>query len=289
MKDWLSRYLPLFEGEGLASGAVAQPTEPPLVVDPPSITDPAPEPSARERRMIPIEVMTRRVEEETGRRHAAEQRAEAAERRGSEFEALAQRLQQRAPAADGSTPPSRASEPPPAQTDAARRSEIQAEAQRQRFYEDTVTIRNKGLAELGPAFGESLNILGALGATTDDFIADAMAVGGVDKTHQLLAQVAKDPEKAVALAQMTSRQRIAELTRMTMAEPKPAPTAPTASALATAAAPAAPARQASRAPAPAPRIDATTTRQLPRYADELSDAEFSAQFNENMERRAKKR
>lgn len=255
------------------SGTVV--VEPPAAVEPPALAPTAP--PAKE----PPAWAMKRISEESARAREAVERAVAAERRATEAEALAQRLQAR-PAGDGAQPAPQPQQQAPADPN-ARQAEVQAEAARQRFYEDTVDVRNRGIRQFGAAFTETLSILGALGATTDDFIQDVLAV---DKAgaHATLKQIAADPEKAVALTQMTSRQRIAELTRMTMAEgakPEPAAAEPKPPALA--------AKGVSKAPAPPPVIQPSTTKAVHGYSDEATDEQFTARFQEVMKRGSARR
>jgi hypothetical protein len=124
---------------------------------------------------------------------------------------------------------------------------------------------------------ESLSVLQAVGAITDDFVSDVLAVDKFN-AHKLFDSIAKDPEKAAALAGMSSRQRIAEITRMSLGSQKtetsPAPAAT-------------PAKTVSKAPAPATRVVTAAATTLPKYSDKISDEEFTAQFNARMkERRA---
>jgi len=192
-----------------------------------------------------------RISQESGKAQQAQARADAAERRAAEAEALATRLQANGdaakPVADGQQP--RATQ----DNDAA----VLAKAEQLRFFEDTVEVKNRGLSEYGAAFTDTLNVLNAVGAASNDFVADVMAVNKAE-AHKIFKQIADNPEKAVMLASMSSRQRIAELTRMTIAaqtkEPDPA-AAEAAKAAAAAAATGVPAARVSKAPAPAPRID----------------------------------
>lgn len=214
-----------------------------------------------------------RISEESGKRQSAEERAAVAERRAQEAEAVAARL------AAGKEPPAA----PTGERAAIQPEAVRAEAEKLRFYEDTVDVKNRGLSEYGAAFTDTLAVLNAVGAASNDFVADVMAVNKAD-AHKLFKQIADNPEKAVMLASMTSRQRIAELTRMTIAAPKPAdPIVPAAPAAAV------PAARVSRAPEPAPRIDPNASKVVDGYSDEASDEEFTKKFNERMEKRSGRR
>lgn len=220
-----------------------------------------------------------RISQESAKAQQASERATAAEARAAAAEALAQRLQAgKADPANDDPAPRRSA---PASGDRA--AEIQHEAAKQRLYEDAVDVKNKGITQFGPAFGEALNILTAVGATSDDFVADVLAV---DKTnaHVLLDKIAKDPEKAVALTQMNQRQRIAELTRMSVLTTA----APAAKADPVVEAKPA-ARTVSKAPPPPPRVDPSASKVVDGYSDEASDEDFTAKFNERMKARSGRR
>ena len=245
----------------------------------PVVEDPAVEvvetPPSKE---VPAWALTR-ISKEANERRAAEDRAVAAERRANEAEALAARLAgQGAKAGD---PP--ASVAPATQSDAQRQAEIRVEAQNQRFYEDTVDVRNRGMAANGQAFTEALNVLGALGFTSsNDAVADLIAAAGKDNAHQMLIDLAKDPEKAVALTNMTPRQRIAELTRMSI-------TKPVEQAASAVAAPVAAQKTVSKAPAPAPAVQTSATKVKDAYSDDMDDDEFTACWKERMAKRSVQR
>lgn len=218
-----------------------------------------------------------RISQESAKAAAANERAAAAERRASEAEALAQRLAankgEAAPAAE-----TQQRQQPAPQGDHA--AAVRAEAAHQRFLEDVNDLRGRGHAEFGPAFGDTIRILAATGADTDDFVSDALAVGRSD-AHKLLATIAKDPERAVALAAMPSRQRIMELTKMTLAA---APKAETEVVVPPKPAGVKPAQ--SRAPAPAPRVESGAVTVKGDYSDDMDDAEFTALFKARQKERS---
>ena len=250
----------------------------PVAVDPP----PAPEPVA-DPIPAPVEPAKTpwymdRIAKEAARARENEERASAAEKRAQDAEALAARLRAQT---GGEGVPATAAATPAAETAAQRQAAIRQEAQTQRFYEDTLEVRRRGEAEFGPKFGEALNILGALGATTDDFIADVLAI---DKSnaHALLDKLAKDPERAASLTSMTSRQRIAELTRMSITKTDDAGTS--ASAV-VAPAP----KTTSKAPPPAPVVTPSASKVIDWRTDEASDDEFDAGFKEMMAKRSARR
>lgn len=215
-----------------------------------------------------------RIAEESAQKQQALDRAAAFEKRALEAEALAQRLANKEPVR---TDPGALRAPAE-----DRQAEIRQEAARQRLYEDSLEVKTRGISQYGAAFTETLSILNAVGATSDDFISDVLAAADKTTAHVLLDKIAKDPDKALSLAQMNSRQRTAELVRMSVAAtPKAEPAEP-----AKAPAAAAPPKQVSKAPAPAPKIDAGATKVKSDYGDEMSDDEFTALFNERRKARA---
>ena len=251
------------ENDAAAAAAAAATNEPTADALAP---DPAPPPPVKKE--APAWAF-KRISEESAKAQQAIERAQEAERRAAAAEALAARLQ------SGQSVP----HDPQPQNNQIDPALIRAEAERIRFSEDVNDLRSKGYAEFGTSFNDTIAALGALGAATPEFVSDVLAIDKAN-AHKIFKTLAEDGERAVALAGMTSRQRIAELARMTIptkaAEPAPK-------------APAAPARQVSAAPAPAPAVVPTTTKTLPAYSDELSDAEFTRQFNERQAARRAKR
>lgn len=246
-----------------AAAAAAATQDNPLAVETP---EPPPPPAKKE---APAWVF-KRISEESGKAQEALRRAEEAERRAIAAEAIAARLQSGQPA------PQTTQQPNP-QIDPAL---VRAEAERIRFSEDVGEIRSRGFAEFGTSFNDTIAALGALGAATPEFVSDVLAIDKAN-AHKLFKTLAEDGEKAVALAGMTSRQRIAELTRMSIASTKAAEPTPKAQD--------APARQVSKAPAPPPPVTPSTTKTLPVYSDELSDDDFTRQFNERQAARRGRR
>lgn len=217
-----------------------------------------------------------RISEESNARRVAEERARIAE------EALA-----RQPNGGAAAPAAEPARPAPQPIQQNFETAVRTEAQRLRLYEDTVAVKNAGLAA-HPDFNSSLNILTAIGATEDDFVQDVLAVDRAN-AHEIFHKLALDPEKAAVLAGMSSRARIAELTRMTMpaaapaADPKVDPKPP-------AKAPAAPAaKQVSKAPPPAPPVEPSAVKVVDWRADTSSEAEFQAGFEDMMKRRNARR
>jgi hypothetical protein len=205
-----------------------------ILPEPEPVVEPKPEPLHGNKGQTPwfqrviAEVRQEKQQERTSR--------EAAEQRVADLQAIIERMQADPNAAPPAKPAERAA--PASDFQAA----VKAQAAKDRLYEDTMTVRSAGEGEF-PDFNQSLGILTAIGATSDDFVSDVLAV---DKSgaHKILDKLAKDPEKAASLVGMDSRRRIAELTRMADApktEVKPAVEAPKPAAV-------------SRAPTPAPRL-----------------------------------
>jgi hypothetical protein len=133
--------------------------------------------------------------------------------------------------------------------------------------EESTTIRDAGYREFGQSFGQNLAVLNAAGAVSDDMVLDLIAVDKAN-AHKILAALAQDPERATALATMDSRRRTAELTRISMAANAPTTPAPKAPAT----------KQVSKAPAPPPPVEPSSTKTIPWYSDEASDADFDKGF-----------
>lgn len=196
-------------------------------------------------------------------------RLSAAERRASEAEALAERLQ-RGDSTQTNTGPILNQE--------EFKKEVQREAAAQRFHEDTVKVKSSGFTQFGANFQETLQILNAVGATSDDFVLDVLAVDK-NNAHVLLDKLAKDPERTAALAGMDSRSRIAELTRLTMAVPAEKTEIKQEVK---------PTKQVSKAPNPPPVVEPSSSKTIDGYSDEATDEQFTAQFNERMRARTQR-
>jgi hypothetical protein len=243
------------------------------VVDPATIIEPppAPEPPAAPAKKP---WYLERISQESARAQEASTKLAAAERRAADAEALAERLR-----ADAGQDRQQRQEPQQRPQEPDRQAEIRREAAAQRLAEDSMDVRNRGIAEYGASFVESLGILSAVGAVTDDFVSDVLAVDKAN-AHKIFDQIAKDPERAATLAAMSSRQRIAEITRMSVAtaatKTEPAP-------------PVAPPKTVSKAPAPPPKIDPGAVKIVDGYSDEASDEDFTRQFNERMAKRGARR
>src|SRR6185312_11344868 len=130
-------------------------------------------------------------------------------------------------------------------------------------------------AQFGPAFQGALTILNAANVVNnDEFVADLIAVDRAN-AHVMLERLAKEPERAAALASLSSRQRIAELTRMSLQPPakdeKPAPPG------------------VSKAPAPPPYVAPSSSHARNWRGDDASDDEFDRGFRDMMKGRSRRR
>jgi hypothetical protein len=302
MRSLLDKYrLPVFQApDPVAPGPAADPAAPDPAAaaaaanpDPPASPDPAAPgafPDAAISVITGLRGKTRELEA---------QNAELA-RKAQEAQALAERLargQQPDPAAPRApvAPVAPAITPAPATDDAVN--------QRARFLilQDKIgTMLTAGQNEFGAAkWNDTVKALQAVGWDGEQsyqFTAEALAVSP-DNAHAVLHTLAQDPTKALSLVGMDPARRIAELTRIAMAaapktaDPKPADPAAVAAAAA-AAAGAKLSTKVSKAPAPAPVLDPSTTTVVDwRTADgdKLTDAEWSKRFDEENKWNPKRR
>jgi hypothetical protein len=284
MQFW-EKYRPVFEASNDVGSAPADPpASEALAPDPapPTETQAAPEtPTEAVAETAPAPKTNetpwylRELAKERGKRQEEAEARASAERRAAEAEALAQRLQTQR---QGDAPPVTPSTPRPTSPNIDQ-DLIRQEAARMRLYEDALDVRNRGLAEYGAAFNETLNIINSLGASTDDFVSDVLAVDKVN-AHTLYKKLGEEPEKLAALTQMSSRQRIAELTRLSMAK---------AETKASEQVSAPPVKQVSKAPPPPPPVSSSASKVTDWRSDKASDAEFTRGWEETMRLRAEKR
>jgi hypothetical protein len=216
----------------------------------------------------------KRIEGLTGTVNQKDQENAALKKRLADAEALADRLQRE------KNPEQRQETRAEARNDNNRQAEINAAAAQQRLMEDSAEIRNRGIKEFGAEFEQSVRMLQALNAVTDEFVADVIGAGK-DTAHAMIYRLGRDPDKVETLVAMNPRQRIAELARMTIAmenQPEGGKTAATTPA----------GTKTSRAPAPPPAIASNnkTTKDW-RTAD--SDKEFSDGYDAYMKARIKQR
>lgn len=239
----------VLQTEVVAETPAVEPTEVVETTEQPVATEPE-STEAEDKRKNPW--FLKRISAEAEARRIAESERDS-------FKALAERLQS-GKEPDAAAPPSNA---PDFQT------AVQREAARLRLAEDSTAIRDAGYREFGQQFGQNLAVLNAAGAVSDDIVMDLIAVDKAN-AHKILAALAEDPERATALAAMDSRRRTAELTRISMAANAPITPAPKT--------PVAPTKQVSKAPAPPPPVEPSSTKVVPWYSDEASDADFDKGF-----------
>lgn len=237
----------------------------PIAADPPlePAPDPQPEPPKEHGNKGKSPWFLERIAQESARARAAEEAAAD----------LRERLARVETNPTGNAPPVPA--PQPRQGDPNFNAAVEAEAARRVLASEIAEVRTAGLRQFGSSFNQTADILGAVGAATPDFVADVIAADK-SKAHVILADLAKDPELAATLVQMSTKQRIAELTRLSMAattppaDPAPKPPAP---------------KTVSRAPAPPPPVQANAkTVKDWRNADD--DEEWNKGFDENQKARA---
>lgn len=282
--DILTKYLhPLYQAPDAITGAAADPPAPPPadpgVADPPA-PDPAGDaaPAGAHGEMIPREIFVAQVTPLRAKARELETALEARDRTIREQNEMLERLQKPAdPAA--LTPPQSRTAHPQSGTDEFNRAVDKAAFERE-FTRNTGDVRSAGMAKF-PDFQATLGVLEALGVTNNQVILDLLSADKAN-AHIILDQLAKSPEKATAIASMDQPRRIAEFIRMAPVTAAAAKTEPAAPAPP-------PARTVSRAPAPSPPVDPGTKKELPPYADELSDEDFTAQFNERMAKRSARR
>lgn len=157
-----------------------------------------------------------RIGEETSKRQAAEEAARVATDRANSLEEITRRLQAGKSDAPPVVPAARA---PDGHQDAVRQ-----EAAQLVFAQNAQKVSDTGLAAYGPRWTDAVNTLNALGANSVEFVSSVMEIDPA-KTHEIMFNIAQDPEVAASLAKMTPTARIAKITRMVMtaavAEPKP--------------------------------------------------------------------
>jgi len=276
----LLKDLRVFNTPDAAVDSAAPVTVPPSVIDssPEPTAAPSPEPVVAPPAPasdLPPDVnpnapkwALRRISDEAEGRRKAIERAEAAERERTEALALVESLRRQQP----DTPASRFAPAPAAAPMPT--AEIERMAARMKLHEDSTEVLNRGMTTFGPAFQGSLAVLNAANVVNnDEFVADLIAVDRAN-AHVLLDRLAKEPERAATLAAMSSRQRIAELTRMSLQPAKDAkPVSP----------------GVSKAPAPAPHVAPSSSNVRDWRTDDTSDSDFDSGFREMMKKRSRRR
>jgi hypothetical protein len=138
-------------------------------------------------------------------------------------------------------------------------ADVLSAAERLRFNDDCNTIFQAGTSEFKD-FPDAVETLNKANVMQDDFLMDVLAADRAN-AHKVIHELAQNPEKAIQLARMPSRQRLAELVRMTTAA-KPAPKRETA------------------APPPIKgKVEAVASLDEGDLSDTISDDEWSARFD----------
>lgn len=202
-----------------------------------------------------------RISSETDRRRQAEEQLAQKAREAEEARSMLERLQ------NGDKPVS------PVRTETVQDDDarVEARAALKLLQRDSAEVRTAGVREYAD-FGDSLKVLTSVGATSDDFVQDLI---DTDKpnAHKMIDFLAKDPDRALELVNMSSKRRVAELTRIAMTEfNKPAAAAPPAPA---------PKVAVSRVPPPKPVLDAVSDDlgAVDLSNDKLDDATWSKLWN----------
>ncbi len=255
-----------------AAAAANAPAEPPAPNDPPA-PEPAPPAAAADPAAVERQhgnkgakpwFLQRIAEEAEGRRQA--------ETRASELQAMVDR-QSRSPA-DPAAPPA-----PPRADDTTVETRARQIAQDSINGDKIRSVISAGVAKF-PDWEQRAATLGAAGAATLDFVLDVVSVDPAN-AHEILHQLADDPERAAHLAKMDPRTRTIELVKMSLAAqgaaaPKPAEPAK----------PAVPPKSVSKAPAPPPPVEPGASQAVDWRSDKATDADFSKGWDERQRERA---
>ena len=272
----------------LATETPVDPALAAVVIDPPAeppATDPNPEPSpSPSPRMIREDVFVREVTSLRGRARETESALEETRRQLRESQELLTRLQRNG--TDPNAPPA----PTPRRHEPSQHvsNEIEQKAFELNFQRDMQRVKEAGSRAYGQqTWDESVGLLGSFGLDTGDFVYSIMDVAGIDKSHEVVRELVKDPERLVAIKHMSSARRIAEIARISekmtapkLAEPAepPKPAAP-------------PPKTVSRAPEPPPPVQGSASKLFnwDTDQDKLDDGDWSRQFDERLRARAGRR
>lgn len=256
----------------IAATAVTPPVDPSIVVDPAAAVDPVtvdptaatdgePKPHGNKGK---TPWWLGRISEESERARRAEERAQVAED-------LLQRVRTNPdPATPATTPPA---------------DESAIERRARQIAQETIngekirTVIQNGIGKFTD-WDDRMATLGAAGAATPEFALDVVSVDPVN-AHEILHQLADDPQKASRLARMDTRTRTIELVKMSMAaQGKTAAPAVTEKPVVPAS------KTVSRAPAPPPSIEPGATALIDWRTDpNISDDEWSKHWDENQKKR----
>ena len=185
------------------------------------------------------------------------------------WKALAEQVA--APTATPAAPP--AKPVPQAGTDEFQTA-VKAEAARLSFLKECEDIAAVG-SQSFKDWAETIGIINAIGASSDDFLQDVIAADRAN-APALLHELANDPTMARRLVGMDARNRVGALAKMAVKlETAAKPAAATNGAAVT------PPKPLSRAPAPMAKLDAgaTNTPDTDLYSDNTPDAAWSKAFD----------
>lgn len=201
-----------------------------------------------------------RINEETNAKRRLQEQLDAEKREKEDLRALLERAQS-APKKDGEEitpiiPPASAPKPVPREQ---YESDVRAGVAAIKFADDTQAVLSAGTKDF-TNFKESLQILAAVGATDDEFIQNLLDVDKAN-AHKLLDNLAKDPDRTRELVNMNPNQRIAALTRLSVAQQTTKPA------------------NVSKAPPPKQGIDPVAGNDGDELRDDLSDATWSRNFD----------
>jgi hypothetical protein len=244
----------------------------------PDLPTPPAEPSAEPERTVPLKTFADTTLSLRSKLRDSEAALEEHRRQLAEARGLLERFQRAPNGADPSSSPAPA--PRPAEQGYSQQ-DIDRRAVELNFQRDASAVSEAGNRAYGQRWADSINILGSFGLNSADFVQSIMDIAGRDKSHEIVHEIAQNPETAATLASMNPTRRIAELTRMAervTAKASPAAPAPSAPA-------AAPAKNVSKAPPPAPRVDSSAGQVVDWRSDKASDDEFSKGWNERYLRR----
>jgi hypothetical protein len=274
---YLDKYIiPLLE--------TADPPAAPIIDQPDSqLVEPQPvapeqEPATTAKSKIPDSVISEFTALRQQRRDLTAE-LEKARREAADARAIVERLQR---SSDNSTafPTPQASASQGAGNDA----EVDRRAEYKLFVRDVESMKQNWIHEFGPSFTEDMRVIVASGADDDGFIQSVMAVDR-EKAHEILHAIAQDAGRAVSLVRLPPAQRIAELTRISMAMATKSKTEqPIAPAVAATVAPST-AKQHSKAPPPPPIVEPGATKVVDWRSDDASDEEFHRGYDENQKNR----
>ncbi len=142
---------------------------------------------------------------------------------------------------------------------------VREEAAQREFAKATQDIFDAGLAAYSDDFNDALKVTNGLGVTSDnEFVADLVAVDKPN-AHKIINELSQTPEVAKRLLAMSSRQRVAELTKMSLKMQEGAGKGST--------------RQVSRAAAPLRALEGSAGTDDNDLGDNVPDDVWSARFD----------